>query len=287
MATDAMAHARRTILEIAEAIAPGWERRRAFVEDTTAPVRAWLLERLAPLPGQTVLELAAGAGDTGYEAARRLGPSGRLLSTELSPAMLDVARRRGAELGVDNVEHRLVDAERIPLDGASVDGVICRFGYMLMADLDAALAETLRVLRPGAPVVLAVWGPVERNPFFAAVAAALVHGGHLPAPDAASPGPFALADPSRLAHRLRAAGFEGVEVEEVPVRFALAGVDEYLAVVADTAGPIGLALREVGGAERDVLADAVGARLAAYTGDDGRLEVPGVALAAVGRRPVG
>jgi ubiquinone/menaquinone biosynthesis C-methylase UbiE len=92
-----------------------------------------------------VLELAAGAGDTGFAAA---SDAGRLLCTDFSPAMLDVARRRAGELGITNVEFRVLDAEHLDLDTASVDGVLCRLGYMLVADPAAALAETRRVLRP-------------------------------------------------------------------------------------------------------------------------------------------
>ena len=106
----------------------------ADLEDVSAPVRQWLLTELAPRPGDTVLELAAGVGDTGFEAAAIVGERGRLLSTDFSPAMVEAARRRGNELGVENVEYRVMDAERIELDADSVDGVLCRFGYMLMAD---------------------------------------------------------------------------------------------------------------------------------------------------------
>ena len=108
----------------------------------------WMVRELAPRPGDTVLELAAGVGDTGFEAADLVGERGRLISTDFSPAMIEAARRRGTELGVNNVEYSVMDAERIELDADSVDGVLCRFGYMLMADQAAALAETRRVLRP-------------------------------------------------------------------------------------------------------------------------------------------
>ncbi|HVM35485.1 MAG TPA: class I SAM-dependent methyltransferase [Actinomycetota bacterium] len=76
--------------------------------------------------------------------------------------MLDAARRRGAELGVTNVGYQVLDAERIELDDDSVDGVLCRLGYMLMGDAATALAETRRVLRPGGRVTLALLG--RRNP---------------------------------------------------------------------------------------------------------------------------
>ncbi len=120
---------RRTSFDTWEAMAPGWERWRAEAEATSTPVREWMLQALAPKPGDTVLELAAGPGDTGFAAAAILGEHGRLISTDLTPAMVEVARRRGVELGLRNVEHRVMNAERIELEDDSVDGVLCRSGY--------------------------------------------------------------------------------------------------------------------------------------------------------------
>ena len=155
---------RQTVYEIAKSLAPGWERQRARIEEGVAPVREWMIEKLAPRPGDTVLELAAGAGDTGFEAAAMVGESGRLISTDFSPEMVEVARRRGAELGLRNVDYRVMDAEHIELDSGSVDGVLCRFGYMLMADPAAALAETRRVLRRNGRLALSVWGAPRAQP---------------------------------------------------------------------------------------------------------------------------
>ena len=73
--------------------------------------------------------------------------------------MVDVARARATELGVRNVEFRIIDAESIDVPAAAVDVVLCRWGYMLMADPAAALQETRRVLRPGGRVALAAWDP--------------------------------------------------------------------------------------------------------------------------------
>jgi protein-L-isoaspartate O-methyltransferase len=72
MPTEPQDH-RRQVLDIAQAVAAGWARQRERIEQTAAPMRAWLIDHLAPQPGDTVLELAAGAGDTGFEAAVLLG----------------------------------------------------------------------------------------------------------------------------------------------------------------------------------------------------------------------
>jgi SAM-dependent methyltransferase len=266
--------------EIAEAIAPTWERRRAQIEEVVAPLREWLIRELAPRAGETILELAAGTGDTGFEAAAALGEHGRLISSDFSPAMLEAARRRGAELGVTNVEYRVIDAERIALEEDSVDGVICRFGYMLMADPAAALAETRRVLRPGGRLVLGVWGPPERNPFFTAIAMTLVERGHMPAPDPTGPGIFSMGSEERTSALLEAARFSEVRTEQIPVGFEIPDIDEYLSVIADTAGPVALVLRGLSAADREAVKAQTEAALERFAGDEG-YRIPGLALAAV------
>jgi SAM-dependent methyltransferase len=269
--------------EVAETIAPTWERRRADIEQISTPVREWMLRELAPQPGDTVLELAAGTGDTGFEAARLVGEEGRLISSDFSPAMLAAARRRGSELAVANVDYRVLDAERIELEDDSVDGVLCRFGYMLMADPAVALAETRRVLRSGGRLALAVWRSPERNPFFALIGISLVQRGHIPAPEPPPvPGIFAMASVERTSALLQGAGFGEVRTEEVPVRFVLPDLDEYLNAVADTAGPLALALRGLPEAERAAVKREVEDSFSRFAAGDG-YEVPGVALCAVAR----
>jgi SAM-dependent methyltransferase len=113
---------------------PGWERWRAQLADALTPVRGWLIRELAARSGETVLELGAGTGETGLEAAALLGDDGRLISTDFVPAMIEAARRHGIELGLSNVDYRVIDAERIELDAGSVDGVLCQSTYMLVAD---------------------------------------------------------------------------------------------------------------------------------------------------------
>ena len=281
MASQTVDGARAAMYEIAEAIAPTWERRRAEVETATAPVREWLLSELRPREGDTVLELAAGVGDTGFDAAALIGERGRLISSDFSPAMLAAARRRGAERGIDNVEYRVMDAERTGLGNDSVDGVLCRFAYMLMVDPAAALAETRRVLRPDGRLALAVWGALEQIPFFAIIGSCLGKRGHIPPPEPPpAPGPFSMASPERTTALLHGAGFAEVRTEEVLARFRVPDVNEYLELVEDTAGPLGLALRGLSKAERAEVSTEVGHSFEHFRVEDG-YELPGVALCAV------
>ena len=216
---------RRTSHEIWSAMAPGWERWRAQLEDALAPVREWLITELTSQPGDTVLELGAGAGDTGFAAVALLGERGRLISTDFSPEMVEVARRRGAELGRENVDYRVIDAEQIELPADFVDGVLCQSGYMLMADPAAALSEARRVLRPGGRLALSVWGAPEHNPWASIGGRILVERGHVPLPEPRTPGASSMASAERTRMLLEEAGFTEVRTDEVPVRFAFDDLD--------------------------------------------------------------
>ena len=256
--------------EVAEAIAPTWERRRAQIEEVAAPLREWLIREPAPRPGETILELAAGTGDTGFEAAAALGEHGTLISSDFSPTMLEAARRRGAELGVANVDYRVIDAERIDLEDDSVDGVICRFGYMLMADAAAALAETRRVLRPGGRLVLAVWRGAEQNPWISIAGRILVARGLVPPPEPGAPGIFALADDERLRALVEEAGFTVERMEDVPVRFRYRDIDDYVVRAADTSGRFAKVWREAPEEERWAIQAEIAEAFVPYAGDDGQ-----------------
>jgi SAM-dependent methyltransferase len=265
---------------IAEQLAPSWAKRRPEIEEVAAPVRNWLVRELKLAEGDVVLELAAGAGDTGFDAAELIGERGRLISSDFSPAMGEEARRRGAERETGNVTYSVIDAQRIELEDDSVDGVVCRFGYMLMADPASALAETRRVLRSDGRLALAVWGPPERNPFFGIAATKLVEHGHVPPPaPPPAPGIFSMSSPTRTRKLLEKAGFEEIRIEEVEVHFRVPSAAEYLDFTADTAGPLAIALRAVSPSDRATLERETEAAFEPFKVADG-YEFAGVTLCA-------
>jgi SAM-dependent methyltransferase len=270
---------RRTSYETWGAMAPGWERRRDYIWESSRAVGEWMVRELDPKPGDTVLELGAGPGDTGFAAAAVVGERGRLISTDFSPDMVKVARHRGAELGHRNVDYRVMDAERIELEDDSVDGVLCRFGYMLMANPAAALRETRRVLRPSGRLALAVWAAAERNPWAAIGGRILVERGHMPPPEPGAPGVFSMGGEERTRALLEDAGFAEVRTEEIPVRFTFSDVDDYVGFAIETAGQFALVIRGLSESERQTIAAQLGEAFAPFAAGGG-YELPGVALAA-------
>ena len=100
-------------------------------------------------PGETVLDLGSGAGIDAFLAAREVGPSGRVIGVDMTPAMIERARRNSAAAGVRNVEFRLGEIERLPVADAEVDVVISNCVINLSPEKAQVFREALRVLRPG------------------------------------------------------------------------------------------------------------------------------------------
>ena len=260
-----------------EAMAAGWEAKRGYLWDASRHVGEWLVANLDVRPGQTILELACGTGDTGFAAAPLLGPSGLLISTDFAEAMVEAARRRGAALGLTNVEYRVMDAERMDLPGSAVDGVICRWGYMLMPDPATAFRETRRVLRPGGRVCFSVFGSAERNPWAAMPARVLIEGGHMPRPAPGAPGILALSDPDRIRRLLSDAGFHAPRIEEVPIVFPFESTDEYWFFLREIAGALALVITALPQERQRAVRAAIDDRLAAFRSDGG-YALPGLCL---------
>ncbi len=107
-------------------------------------------------PGEVVVDLGSGAGFDVFVAGRRVGPEGRAIGIDMTPEMLDRARRNAAvyrdRTGLDNVEFRLGEIEHLPLPDNSADAVISNCVINLSPDKAQVWREIARVLKPGGRV---------------------------------------------------------------------------------------------------------------------------------------
>jgi SAM-dependent methyltransferase len=240
-----------------------------------------MIELLDPQPGQLVLELAAGPGETGFRALPRLRPGGELLSTDVAPEMVEVARRHAARLRLENVRFEVENAAELSLTDDAFDGVLCRFGLMLVPEMDRAAAEIGRVLRPGGRAVLAVWASARLNPWLTATGKAALELGLVDAPDHDAPGPFRLSDPDRLRSVVAAAGLQIERIEEVPVAWAASSLDEWWETSRDTSRMLTMLLERLTPDETRALRANSESHLKEYVADDGSIAVPGLARVVV------
>ena len=203
--------------------------------------------------------------------------------------MLDAARRRAAELGLDDVEFRIEDIAALSFDDASVDGILCRWGLMLVPDMDAAAAEIRRVLRAEGRAALAVWGSPDDNDWMTAPGRSALELGLVERPDPAAPGPFRLSADGALAAVLRAAGLTVETVDDVRLVWRSPSLDEWWDAVRDTSRMLSMLLERLSPEEAQAVREGAGAT-ARRVGRSGRLGRrtggrPGRPRGATGLRP--
>ena len=264
-----------------ETTAVGWGKRADRVRDWGMPVSVAMIDGLALHPGQRVLELAAGPGDTGFMAAELIRPGGTLLCTDGAEAMIEIARRRAQEAGLDNVEFRQLELEWIDLPTASIDAVLCRWGIMLTVDPDTAGREVRRVLKPGARAAFAVWDTPRSNPWAGVASRALIDLGLAQPPDPSAPGPFALSAEGRLGELLRDAGFTDVSVSPVAVERHYPKVEDYIAESAEVSPSFSSTWAKLDAQTRAQVAASIAAGAEPFTSADGSLTLPGSSLVAI------
>jgi SAM-dependent methyltransferase len=261
-----------------EDAAAGWERQRAFLAAVGAPVTARLVEVLAPRPHETILELACGNGEVGLAIAPLL-TNGELIQSDVEPAMVAAAKREADLRGFNEISHRVLDAERLDLPDGSVDGVVCRFGYMLVDDPVAALAESRRVLRRGGRIALAVWAESTHNPWGTTVGRVLLEHGVIDPPRPDTPGPFRLGAPGSLEGAIERAGLTLVGVDDVPIVWKVPTVSDFWTVTLDLSNVTRTAFAELEPGQRANVQRDAEAALGPYVTSDG-VTLPGLARVA-------
>ena len=206
----------------------GWSKWWPMIEQGARPVSERMLARTGLGPGERVLDLACGVGEPTVTAARRVGPVGRVLATDLSPTMLELARKRIDDHGLENVEFHQMDAEHPNLEPAAFDVVLSRWGLMFVGDLGRCLTKVRRLLAPGGRIGLAVWAPPRHAPSLSLATRVLTEHLDLPPPAPDERGPFELSDQAALEAELAAAGFTDIGGEPVAVVYRFESPDAFV-----------------------------------------------------------
>ena len=268
--------------------ASGWNHQTPAIHDWLAAPTAALLDAARIGPGMRVLDIAAGAGDQTLDIAHRVGDSGRVLATDISPAILQFASKNAHQAGLAQVQTRVSDAEDLALDETGFDAAVCRLGMMLCPDPLRALRQMHRVLRPGGHAAVLVFSEPQRNPCIGILmTTACRHAGLGPRDPFAPGGLLSLGKPGLLQDYFSQAGFTDVATERIYAPFQLPSARDYLHFVRTSASPILQILGHLNPEARELAWEDMEEQLEVFQLPDGGWEGPNELLLVHGMRPVG
>jgi len=209
-----------------------------------------------------VLDVGCGAGATTFAAAWRVGPSGRAVGVDISAPLVELARRRAGEAGLEGVTFQLADAQTEAFS-PGFDALVSRFGVMFFPDPVEAFVNLRRALKPGGRLAFACWRGPEDNPISEVpLRAAAPFLTELPAFERNAPGRFGFADPDRVRGVLAESGWRDVAIEALDDPTPVSA-DELL-TMSVRVGPLNPILGALDEAAREPIRAAVARALEPY-----------------------
>jgi SAM-dependent methyltransferase len=181
-------------------------------EGMIAPIGDALLKQADFKAGERVLDIGCGGGGTTIAIAKAVAPSGEVLGIDISPDLTAASSHRASDAGVSNIRFICADASDVQLTDAPFDRLFSRFGSMFFTDPHKAFANLHSLLRPGARIDLAVWGPPRDNLWMVEMMGVVRRYVDIPPAVPRAPGPFAFEDLDYLNEILASSGFSGASV---------------------------------------------------------------------------
>lgn len=230
-----------------------------------------LLDAVTLAPGAAVLDVASGTGVVARAAARRAGADGRVVATDISPAMIEFNAGHAPEPAAAPIETAIASATDLNRGDGEFDVALCQQGMPFFPDRPGAVREMRRVLRPGGVVGIAVWTPGhDVAPFGAMNATLREFGAEEPFPGAWDDTSYVLSA-DEVAALLTDAGFTDVRSEEVELVTRWPGLDSLAAAVDGT--PFGALLAALAPESQAQARTRIAEQFAAFA-HDGVVDVP-------------
>jgi enediyne biosynthesis protein CalE5 len=256
-------------------VSSGWRTWWQTFEQAAQPLSDRLIALAQIEPGQHVLDIATGIGEPAVTAARRVGPAGQVLAIDQSPQMLAIARERVAALGLQNVQFRELDAERLDQLEGRFDAVLCRWGLMYLPQLASALEGVRQLLLPDGRFAAAVWSAPSQVPVLSLPREVVVQYIEAPSPSPGIPGPFSLSDIGALEQAYAQAGFSEVRSEPLELRLEFASASDYTRFIQAVSPSINALLASQSAEQQERIWRAVqDTAQERYGSADGKVRIP-------------
>ena len=250
--------------------AEAWHRWGPLLSKWLGPATEHMLDEAGIKQGSQVLDVAAGAGEQTLSIARRIGLHGRVLATDLSPAILCYVDDSAKAAGYHNIQTRELDGECLhELDAASFDAVVSRVGLIYFPDQQKALLGMHHVLRPGGKMAAIVYSTADKNPFFSVPVSIIRRRAELPPPLPGQPGPFSLGAEGALEQAFSDAGFSEVKTMRVDAPVQLDSAAECLRFEKESFGALHQMLSGLDHGEQETAWEEVEQALGEYQGSKG------------------
>ena len=178
-------------------------------ESMIEPIGKALLAQAAYTASETVVDIGCGGGWTTRQIAAAVGNTGFAFGLDISPDLVAAASDRATRSGLANIRFEQGDAACVMPEDAPFDRLFSRFGAMFFSEPYPAFANLRRMLREGGRLDIAVWAPIDENPWQRCIMGIIKEHIDLPTPQPRAPGPFALGDQDYVIDLLQSAGFCG------------------------------------------------------------------------------
>jgi ubiquinone/menaquinone biosynthesis C-methylase UbiE len=270
-----------------DSVSKGWQTWWRTFENGAYNISNKLVELANIKPGDKVLDIATGIGEPAITAAKRVGSNGHVMATDISPLMLTIARQRAASMGIGNImEFKEGDAETIVLPSSSFNGVICRWGLMLLPNPYDALTNIYRTLVPDGYLAAAVWAAPDRVPFLSLPINIVRKETHAsaPAPAPGTPGPFSFADENQLKNIFVKARFKDVNTERLNAVFEFNLAEDFTRFQQAIAVTVTAMLANETKSRQDEIWNKVTDAVEKYSDVDGHVKLSNECICIVGRK---
>ena len=198
-----------------DGVAQNWNAWGGLLDRWLGPATETLLDMCHVGAGSRVLHVAGGSGQEALQTARRVGRSGRVVSTDISEALTELARSNFEREGASWAEAHVMDGEDLTVEKDSFDAVISRVGLIFFPNQLGSVQAKRAVLKPGGCVGALVYAtPAECRFFSDPVAVIRRHTGLAP-PTPGAPGPFSLGQPGDIEALFKTAGLSDIKARKI------------------------------------------------------------------------
>jgi ubiquinone/menaquinone biosynthesis C-methylase UbiE len=215
----------------------GWKKWDDTMMEFLKPMSDEMIRMLHLKDNDIVLDVATGTGEPGLTIASIL-QNGKVTGIDLSEKMIAVAEENALKRGIKNFETICCDISALPFVNDTFTAITCRFGFNLFPDMNLALSEMVRVLKPEGRIVASVWNIPEKNPWVSVSMQTMISMLQLTPPAAGAPGIYRCSKPGLMAELFATSGLKNIQQKEAEGKLQFKNSTTYWSFITETSSPV-------------------------------------------------